>query len=67
MRSFESIAKELKTSTHRVERTYFSAIRKLRKYVREHEELKDYLLYDTSNSEVDLLKILYDEYGKDKI
>lgn len=67
MRSFESIAKELKMSRKGVQYTYNKAIRKLLKYAQEHPELREYLSNSViNNSEKELLKVLYDEYGRDK-
>jgi hypothetical protein len=66
MKSFEEIAKELKISKTRVSQLYWSGITKLKTYALEHPELKEYLS-DTNNTQSkELLKILYDDYGRDK-
>jgi len=73
MRSFEDIARELDLSQTRVIQLYYKGMDKLKKYSKEHPELKDYISEDiTSNysnnycAYRELLKVLYDEYGRSK-
>ena len=66
MKSFEEIAKELKISKTRVSQLYWSGITKLKYYAKEHPELREYLLDINNKDTKELLKILYDDYGRDR-
>jgi hypothetical protein len=66
MKSFEEIAKELKISKTRVSKLYWSGITKLKYYAKEHPELREYLSSINNRESKELLKILYDEYGRDR-
>jgi len=63
--SFEEIAKEMKCSPNAVKKTYWRAIKKLRKQIKDNPDIRAYLESDNASSgHSELLRVL-DTLDKD--
>lgn len=65
--SFEEISEATGMRMRVVVRCYYKGLAKLQKYAKEHPELRDYLEQENDSSgNLELLRAIYDPYGRER-